>query len=96
MNAAKKLSRLALATAAAAAFSTATVMSPAHAGEAKDGKCMGVNGCEGLSSCKTAKNACAGKNSCKGTGFVLMTSKQCRQVVAGADWLSLPRRSNAL
>ena len=86
MNTANTLSRLVLATAAAAAFSTATMMSPAHAGEAKDGKCMAVNACKGTSSCKTPTNACAGKNACKGKGFVTMSAEQCKQV-AGEGFL---------
>ncbi|MGB5834585.1 MAG: hypothetical protein WBG92_21725 [Thiohalocapsa sp.] len=87
MNTAKKLSRIALAAAAAAAFSTATVMSPAHAEEGKNGKCMGANGCKGHSSCKSAENACAGKNACKGKGFVTMTKEQCEQISGTESFL---------
>jgi hypothetical protein len=84
MTAAKKLTGLAIATAAAAAFSMATVSGTAYAGTGKVGKCMGVNACKGMSSCKTASSACAGKNACKGKGYVKMTKEQCMQV-SGAD-----------
>ena len=71
----KKLSSLALATAAAVMFSTAP-LTGAHAEEAKV-KCEGVNACKGTSACGTAANACAGKNSCKGHGFLMLTKAEC-------------------
>lgn len=61
---------LALATTAAALFSTATapVLAASHAGGMV--KCSGVNSCKGTSECKTAKSECKGHNSCKGQGWV--------------------------
>jgi hypothetical protein len=72
----KKLSNLALATAAAVMFSTAPLTAANAADEAKV-KCEGVNACKGTSACGTAANACAGKNACKGTGFLMMTKAEC-------------------
>jgi hypothetical protein len=71
----KKLSSLALATAAAVMFSTAP-LTAAQAEEAKV-KCEGVNACKGTSACATAANTCAGKNSCKGHGFTMLTKAEC-------------------
>ena len=71
----KKLSSLALATAAAVMFSTAP-LTGAQAEEAKV-KCEGVNNCKGTSACATAASSCAGKNACKGHGFVMMTKADC-------------------
>ena len=71
----KKLSTLALATAAAVMFSSAP-LTAAHADEAKV-KCEGVNACKGTSACGTAANACAGKNACKGTGFLMLSKAEC-------------------
>jgi hypothetical protein len=71
----KKLSSLALATAAAVMFSTAPVTG-AHADEAKV-KCEGVNACKGQGQCATAANSCSGKNACKGHGIVMMTKADC-------------------
>lgn len=78
MNA-KKLTGLALATAAAGLFATAGI--PAanaakHEGEAKI-HCDGVNSCKGKGACNTATNACKGQNSCKGKGFLSMTKAEC-------------------
>ena len=73
----KKLTGIALATAAAGLFATATV--PAFAAK-HEGKvnCMGVNGCKGKGDCATATNACKGQNSCKGKGIVMMSAKDCK------------------
>ncbi|MFC4309653.1 hypothetical protein ACFPN2_11235 [Steroidobacter flavus] len=71
----KKLSTLALATAAAVMFSTAPLTASA-ADEAKV-KCEGVNACKGTTACATAANACAGKNACKGTGFLMLSKADC-------------------
>lgn len=71
----KKLSSLALATAAAVMFSTAP-LTGAHAEEAKV-KCEGVNACKNTSACSTASNACAGKNDCKGHGFLMLSKAEC-------------------
>jgi hypothetical protein len=71
----KKLSGLALATAAAMVFTTAPLTAGA-ADEAKV-KCEGVNSCKGTSACAGANNSCAGKNSCKGQGYLEMTKADC-------------------
>lgn len=65
-------SGLALATTAAALFSTMTtpVQAASHAGGDMMVKCSGVNSCKGTSECKTAKSECKGHNSCKGQGWV--------------------------
>ena len=80
MSTAKKLSGIALATAAAGFFAVAPMTgSVAYAGSDKI-HCVGVNACKGTSDCKTANNACKGQNACKGAGFVALTEKQCEQV----------------
>ncbi|MEJ2406364.1 MAG: hypothetical protein P8171_19110 [Candidatus Thiodiazotropha sp.] len=69
------LSKVTLATAAAAFFTTATVPATYAAGMgAEPVKCLGVNACKGQGKCKTAENACAGQNSCKGHGWILVPS----------------------
>jgi membrane-bound ClpP family serine protease len=77
MTTAKKLSGIALATAAAGLFA-ATIAAPAMAAK-HEGQvhCMGVNGCKGKSDCATADNACKGHNACKGKGWVAMSAKEC-------------------
>lgn len=72
----KKLSSLAMATAAAVMFSTAPLTAANAADEAKV-KCEGVNACKGTSACGTAANACAGKNACKGHGFLMLAKAEC-------------------
>jgi hypothetical protein len=72
----KKLSSLALATAAAVMFSSAPLTAANAADEAKV-KCEGVNKCKGASACGTASNACAGKNACQGKGFLMLTQAEC-------------------
>jgi hypothetical protein len=70
------IAKLALATSAAALFSSAVIM-PASAGDtngAASVKCQGINSCKGTSKCKTADSACAGQNSCKGHGWILSGS----------------------
>ena len=79
----KKLSSLALATAAAVMFSTAPLTAANAADEAKV-KCEGVNACKGTSACGTSANACAGKNACKGKGFLMMTQAECDAAKAKA------------
>jgi len=71
----KKLSGLALASAAALVFSSAP-LTAAHADEAKV-KCEGVNACKGTGACATAANSCAGKNACKGTSFLMLSKADC-------------------
>jgi uncharacterized membrane protein len=72
----KKISKFALATTAAALFSSAAAPL-AFAADTKEStvvKCMGINACKGQSKCATATNACAGQNSCKGHGWLLTAS----------------------
>jgi hypothetical protein len=78
MMTAKKLTGIALATAAAGLFATAG-MTPAIAAK-NEGKvhCMGINACKGKSDCATASNACKGQNACKGKGWVEMTAADCK------------------
>ena len=79
MMTAKKLTGLALATAAAGLFATAgiaPVMAAKHMGEAKV-HCDGVNACKGQSACQTANSACKGQNSCKGKGWMFMSKAEC-------------------
>jgi hypothetical protein len=71
----KKLTGIALATAAAGMFAM-TVAVPTAAQAAKV-KCEGVNGCKGLSDCKSAGGSCKGLNACKGQGFKEMTQAEC-------------------
>jgi len=74
------IAKLALATSAAALFSTA-VIAPVNAAGMEEGatvKCQGINSCKGTSKCKTADSACAGKNSCKGHGWLpTATEEEC-------------------
>ncbi len=77
MTSAKKLTGLALATAAAGLFATATVPAVAAKHEGKV-HCLGVNGCKGKSDCATASNACKGMNQCKGKGMTITSAKDCQ------------------
>jgi hypothetical protein len=74
----KKLTGLAIATAAAGLFATAMIPATAVAAEGGMVHCTGVNACKGKSDCKTADNACKGMNSCKGKGFVALSEKECK------------------
>ncbi len=76
----KKLTGIALATAAAGMFAM-TAAGPVSAQEAKV-KCEGVNACKGQGGCKSAKNECKGKNSCKGHGFTEMSQADCDKAKA--------------
>lgn len=77
MSNAKKLTGIALATAAAGLFATATI--PAYAGkEAAQVHCVGVNACKGKSECATASNACKGTNACKGQGMTVTSEQECK------------------
>ena len=78
MTSVKKVTGLAIATAAAGLFAVAAPLSTAVAGESVH--CMGVNACKGHSSCKTASSACKGQNSCKGQGFVAVSAEACEQL----------------
>ena len=79
----KKISGLALAAAAAIAFTAAPLSTVNAADEAKV-KCEGVNACKGHGECKSAKNDCAGKNACKGQGVTSMTKAECDAAKAKA------------
>jgi len=71
----KKLTGIALATAAAGLFAM-TAAGPAAAQGAKV-KCEGVNACKGQSDCKAGKSECKGLNACKGQGFKEMSKAEC-------------------
>lgn len=71
----KKLTGLALATAAAGMFAM-TVALPAAAQTGDKVKCEGGNSCRGKSDCKGAKSSCKGKNDCKGQGFTTTATKE--------------------
>jgi hypothetical protein len=75
MNA-RKLTGLAMATAAAALFASAGIAPVAAKEEAKV-HCSGVNQCKGQSACQTANNACKGQNSCKGKGWLYLSKSDC-------------------
>jgi len=83
---AKKLTGIALATAAAGMFALgASVPAEAasHAGaQAGKVKCEGVNACKGKGDCKGAKNACKGQAACKGQGFTEMSQADCDKAKA--------------
>jgi hypothetical protein len=71
-------SGIAIATAAAALFSTGLLVTTQA--QAADGgvKCTGINSCKGTSECKTAKSECKGQNGCKGQGWTSAKSaKEC-------------------
>ncbi|MFT5113669.1 MAG: hypothetical protein ACI8P9_003000 [Parasphingorhabdus sp.] len=78
MSSMKKITGLAIATAAAGMFALAVPLSSAVAGE--EVQCTGVNACKGHSSCKTASSSCKGQNSCKGQGFVAVSADACEQL----------------
>ena len=88
MNA-KKLTGLALATAAAGLFMTAGITTASAADEAKV-HCDGVNSCKGTSACQTASSACKGQNSCKGKGWMYMTKAECD--AAKAKMKEMPKK----
>ena len=70
-------SGVAIATAAAALFSTgATLSTSVQAADEATVHCTGLNSCKGTADCKTAKNDCKGQNSCKGMGWVSKASAQ--------------------
>jgi hypothetical protein len=81
----QKLSRIALAVAAARLFAVAGCASEPATQTAK-GHCSGVNACKGTSACKTAKNACKCQNACKAQGFMVMTQAECK--AAGGQFQS--------
>lgn len=72
------LNKVAVATAAAALFTTLAVPAAMAAKEDSSVKCQGINSCKGTSKCKTATTACAGQNACKGQGWLPTASaKEC-------------------
>ena len=86
MNAKRRLTGIALATAAAGLFAlgaTGPAKAASHAGAAADMvKCEGVNACKGKGGCKGAKNECKGQNACKGQGFTEMSKADCDKAKA--------------
>jgi hypothetical protein len=81
MITAKKLTGLALATAAAGLFVTAAIPAASAAEEAKV-HCDGVNACKGESACQSAHNSCKGMNSCKGKGWLYLSKADCEAAKA--------------
>ncbi len=80
----RKLTSIALASAAATLFSVAPV-SAVQAGSDANVHCYGVNSCKGHNDCKTANNACKGHASCKGQGFVKMSKHACEAIGGSVD-----------
>ena len=85
MKEVSKVSKLSIATAAAALFLTGCA--PMDADMTADGamskkraevKCSGVNACKGRGDCATATSECKGHNSCKGKGWVKASAKDCK------------------
>lgn len=64
------LKGIALATAVAGLFATATFAN-ANAGDAAEVKCEKSSACKGQGACKTASNSCKGQNACKGQGMTM-------------------------
>jgi len=79
MNSKRKFGAIAMATAAAALFSTAPITAVQAASDANI-HCFGVNKCKGHNDCKTAENACKGHAACKGHGFVTMSKHACEEI----------------
>lgn len=77
MDRSKRVTGLALASAAAALFVSAAAPVIAADGGAVKVKCYGANACKGKAECKTSMSACKGHNACKGQGFVMMDEKSC-------------------
>jgi len=84
MTTRRKFASLALASAAAALFSTAPINVVQAASDSKV-HCFGVNKCKGQNDCKTANNACKGHGSCKGKGFVTMSEHACEAIGGSVD-----------
>jgi hypothetical protein len=85
MNSVKKISSIALASAAATLLLascsstggyTAAKPEMQKASMAKV-ECSGINSCKGTSSCQTANSTCKGHNSCKGKGWIPETKANC-------------------
>jgi hypothetical protein len=74
----KKLSGIALASAAATLLLAGTTANAAsHEKKPAEVKCSGINSCKGTSACATATSACAGQNSCKGKGWIKASKADC-------------------
>ena len=78
MNQVKKLSGVALATAAATLLLAGVSTTTVTATEVATVKCSGINSCKGSGACASATHACAGQNSCKGQGWVKATAEECK------------------
>jgi len=88
MKSVKKLSGIALASAAATLLLASCGGKTESAGADKKAapetaakvagvKCSGINACKGKSACATAESACAGQNSCKGKGWIKTSKEEC-------------------
>ncbi len=86
MNSVKKLSGVALATAAATLLlagcggdssKTAKEAVSDTAAKVAEIKCSGINSCKGTGACASATHGCAGQNSCKGKGWVKASKADC-------------------
>lgn len=80
MSVQSKMTRLAIASAAAVLFmagGSATAGEMTGAATEAPVKCVGVNACKGTSACATATSACKGQNSCKGQGWLSMSKADC-------------------
>ncbi len=88
MSSVKKMSGMAIASAAAALFLSGCDGAPtgSDAGNAVDAAssaneaeihCVGINACKGHSGCATADSSCKGQNSCKGKGWLPMSETEC-------------------
>ncbi len=79
MNTVKKLSGIALASAAATLLLAGTTVANAgsHSKKPAEVKCSGINSCKGTSACATATSGCAGQNSCKGQGWIKASKADC-------------------
>jgi len=73
----RKLTGLALATAAAGFFAAAGIPAAYAEKEVVKVHCDGANACKGQSACQTASSACKGHNSCKGKGWLLLSKEEC-------------------
>src|SRR5436853_79182 len=65
----------ALVASAVAGLFAAAVPAVAHAKDAGQVKCMGINSCKGTAACKSAKSSCQGMNACKGQAWIEVISE---------------------
>ena len=88
MKSVKKLSGIALASAAATlllascggkseSVTAEKKAAPEAAAKVATVKCSGINSCKGKSACGTADSACSGQNSCKGKGWIKVSKEEC-------------------